>query len=166
MPSSGALVAAERRNAALERAAAPLGFDSVAAAAGARIVDNQMADAIRMVSLNQGLDPRSFAMYAYGDAGAVHATAVARKLGIRRVVIPLAELAAGWSAFGVAASDALIVESIATPMKSPFDPQLMNAYWDRLEEAARERMAALDPVGEPVLERVAEMRYTAQIAEV
>jgi N-methylhydantoinase A len=68
---------------------APLGLDATAAAAAmVRIADDKMAGAIRMVSLARGHDPRDFVLFAFGGAGPLHAAALARELGIPRVVIP------------------------------------------------------------------------------
>ncbi|MEK9725484.1 MAG: hydantoinase/oxoprolinase family protein, partial [Rhodospirillaceae bacterium] len=67
----------------------PLGLDATqAAAAVVRIANTKMAGAIRMVSLSLGMDPRDFALFAFGGAGPLHATALARELGVPRVVIP------------------------------------------------------------------------------
>jgi N-methylhydantoinase A len=68
---------------------APLGLDAAAAAAAIlRIANDHMAGAIRMVSLARGHDPRDFALFAYGGAGPLHASALARELGIPRVLVP------------------------------------------------------------------------------
>ena len=68
---------------------APLGLDAHAAAAAVlRVANDRMAGAIRMVSLARGHDPRDFALFAYGGAGPLHASALARELGIPRVLIP------------------------------------------------------------------------------
>ena len=61
---------------------------SAAAAAILRIANDKMAGAIRMVSLARGHDPRDFALFAFGGAGPLHAAALARELGIPRVLIP------------------------------------------------------------------------------
>ena len=67
----------------------PLGLDADAAAAAIlRIANDRMAGAIRMVSLARGHDPRDFALFAFGGAGPLHACALARELGIPRVLIP------------------------------------------------------------------------------
>ncbi|MDJ1463062.1 hydantoinase/oxoprolinase family protein [Nitratireductor sp. GZWM139] len=70
-----------------------LGFDlglSGVEAAGAvlKIANIKMAGAIRMVSLGKGHDPRDFALFAFGGAGPLHAAALARELGIPRVMVP------------------------------------------------------------------------------
>jgi N-methylhydantoinase A len=72
-----------------EKIGAPLGLDATAAAAAiVRIADDKMAGAIRMVSLARGHDPRDFVLFAFGGAGPLHAAALARELGIPRVLIP------------------------------------------------------------------------------
>jgi N-methylhydantoinase A len=59
-----------------------------AAAAILRIANDHMAGAVRMVSLARGHDPRDFALFAFGGAGPLHAVALARELGIPKVLIP------------------------------------------------------------------------------
>jgi N-methylhydantoinase A len=66
-----------------------LSMDAVAAAGAViRIANDRMAGAVRIVSLERGYDPRDFCLFAFGGAGPLHATAVARELGIPRVLIP------------------------------------------------------------------------------
>jgi N-methylhydantoinase A len=79
----------EVRSIILERIGKPLGLDADGAAAAIiRIANDRMAGAIRMVSLARGHDPRDFALFAFGGAGPLHACALARELGIPRVLIP------------------------------------------------------------------------------
>lgn len=67
----------------------PLGIGTDdAAAAILRIANDKMAGAIRMVSLSRGHDPRDFALFAFGGAGPLHAAALARELGIPKLLIP------------------------------------------------------------------------------
>lgn len=67
----------------------PLGLDATdAAAAIIRVANDKMAGAIRMTSIARGHDPRDFALLAFGGAGPLHATALARELGIPRVLVP------------------------------------------------------------------------------
>jgi len=82
--------AAEAARAAMaDQIAGPLGL-SVEAAAEAviRIANTHMAGAIRMVSISMGADPRDFALFGFGGAGPLHAVALARELGVPRVLIP------------------------------------------------------------------------------
>ncbi|MEZ5913968.1 MAG: hydantoinase/oxoprolinase family protein, partial [Paracoccaceae bacterium] len=72
-----------------ERLGRPLGLDAHQAAdAVIRLANIRMAGAIRMVSVSLGQDPRDFALFAFGGAGPLHATALARELGIPRVLVP------------------------------------------------------------------------------
>ena len=73
----------------LEKLGKPLGVDAQQAAeAVIRMANAKMAGAIRMVSLSLGADPRDFALFAFGGAGPLHAAALARELGVPRVLIP------------------------------------------------------------------------------
>ncbi len=67
----------------------PLGVDAVqAAAAVIQLANTKMAGAIRTVSVSLGHDPRDFALFAFGGAGPLHACALARELGVPRVLVP------------------------------------------------------------------------------
>ena len=68
--------------AAVDGIAAALGIDRVAAARGIhRIVNTTMAEGVRLVSVRRGVDPRRFALFAFGGAAGLHATEIARQLG-------------------------------------------------------------------------------------
>ncbi len=72
-----------------EKLGQPLGLDATAAAeAVLRIANAKMAGAIRMVSISLGADPRDFALFAFGGAGPLHASALARELGVPKVLVP------------------------------------------------------------------------------
>ena len=72
-----------------ERVARPLGLTLRQAALGIhRVLNVQMAEGIRLVSISRGIDPRSFTLMPFGGAGALHATALARELGIDTIVVP------------------------------------------------------------------------------
>ena len=67
----------------------PLGTDAeTAAAAVLQIATTRMAGATRMVSVSLGEDPRDFSLFAFGGAGPMHATPLARELGIPEVLVP------------------------------------------------------------------------------
>ena len=77
------------RDAIRERIAEPLGLGIEDAAAGIhQVVNAQMAEGIRLVSVRQGFDPREFTLVAMGGAGPLHACALADDLAIKRVVVP------------------------------------------------------------------------------
>ena len=77
------------REAVEREIAGPLGLDAAAAAAGMyRVMNVGMASAIREISVERGLDPRDFPLVCAGGAGAIHAAAIARELGIGRIAVP------------------------------------------------------------------------------
>jgi N-methylhydantoinase A len=80
----------ERISAAIhEQIGAPLGLDAIGAAAAVlAVTTNQLAHAIRLVSVEKGHDPRDFALFAFGGAGPLHAVEIARELGIPTVLVP------------------------------------------------------------------------------
>jgi N-methylhydantoinase A len=90
--------AAERAIAGL---AAELGLTALACAEGiVRVAEAEMLGAIRLMTVERGVDPRSFALLGFGGAGGLHATALAEQLSIGRVIFP--RLGGVLSAFGLA----------------------------------------------------------------
>ncbi|MFV0385336.1 hydantoinase/oxoprolinase family protein [Paracoccus sp. (in: a-proteobacteria)] len=95
MPATGA---------ALTRVADRLGIGRDEAARGiVRIANNNMVNALKLVSLNRGHDPRDFVLLAFGGGGAMHAVALGQELGVKKVVIPTG--ASVFSAWGMMMSD-------------------------------------------------------------
>jgi N-methylhydantoinase A len=91
-PLAGGLMldvgAAER---AVSRLARELGLEPLACAEGiVRVAEAQMLGALRVISVERGIDPRGFALMAFGGAGPLHAVSLARELGISRVLCPRA----------------------------------------------------------------------------
>lgn len=81
-----------------------LGVSADEAARGIiRIANNNMVNALKLVSLNRGFDPRDFTLVAFGGGGAMHAVALGSELGVRKVVIPAG--ASVFSAWGMMMSD-------------------------------------------------------------
>ena len=79
------------RNSLVEEVGVKLGFKDAEEIASAivRIANMNMAGALRLVSLARGYDPRDFALFAFGGAGPLHAVALARELGIPKVLVPM-----------------------------------------------------------------------------
>jgi N-methylhydantoinase A len=84
---------------ALDALAESLGVDSAEVARGiVRIANNNMINALKLVSVNRGYDPRDFTLVAFGGGGGMHAVALARELGIGKVIIPRgADVFSAWS---------------------------------------------------------------------
>jgi N-methylhydantoinase A len=80
---------AARARSAVERLAPALALSVEMTAEGiVRLIDHAMAKVLRIVTVERGLDPREFALVAFGGAGPLHACAVAGELGIARIVVP------------------------------------------------------------------------------
>lgn len=79
----------DKARAAIEVLAGALGVDTVRAAAGViEIINVNMMGAVRVISVEQGEDPRDFTLVAFGGAGPLHAAEVARNMGMRKVLVP------------------------------------------------------------------------------
>ena len=91
-------------NSALNNVGKKLGITSTEAARGIiRIANNNMINALKLVSLNRGFDPRDFVLIAFGGGGGMHAVDLAQELGVKKVVVPAA--ASVFSAWGMMMSD-------------------------------------------------------------
>ncbi len=128
--------------AAVGAVAKQLGMDVTECAAGiCRIVELQMADIIRKVTVEKGFDPRDFVLYAFGGAGPAHAGVFAKELGIKKVIIPQREVASTWCAFGAAAADVLHIYEHTEIMPTPVPHTRINGNFTTLETEARKRMS-------------------------
>jgi N-methylhydantoinase A len=154
--------------AALAEVGAPLRMSAVdVAVAARRIVAAQMADLIRQMTVERGMDPREFALYAYGGAGGLHVAAYLRELGCAHAVIPLGTLSTTWSAYGCATSDLLQIYERPIRMKSPIDVDVLRATFAELEDAATADLVADGiPADRQVMERTVEIKYPLQIHQV
>lgn len=152
----------DRALSAVERVATPLGLEPEEAAdAVVEIVDSHMADLIRRVTIERGLDPSRFAVFAYGGAGGLHAASYAAKLGCRHVVVPRA--AAVFSAYGIGVSDAKRVAIASDPMIAPFDLARWRRRFEELEaELRRELEQQRLPTGNLVLSRQVALQFKGQ----
>ncbi len=143
--------------------AEPLNMDLMAAADGIlRIATTAMSYAVKGVTTERGLDVGDFALVAYGGAGPLHASAVARELGIRKVIIPRAP--GVFSAFGMLFSD-LRYDYVRTWFTSledaPFD-EVERIYLE-MEDEGRSAIEHASVMPEEVtVKRAADMRYVGQ----
>jgi N-methylhydantoinase A len=161
-----AIRAGKAEAAVSERLAGPLGVDVDAAAAGVlRIVNNAMAEALRIVSVERGHDAREFSLVAFGGAGPMHAAELANELGVREIIIP--PIPGGFSALGLVATDLKrdYVKTFYAPLVD-IDPTKVDAVYRGMEESAHEMLRASDiPESRWVFERAADLRYLRQAYE-
>lgn len=144
---------------------AALGLDPMAAAAGVhRLANVRMADGIRVATVRRGVDPRGFCLLAFGGAAGLHASAVARELGVTRIAVPL--FAAGLSAWGMLHTDLRYeISRSQLGAEGVPDDAALRAIYAGLETEGRARVAAWFG-GTVQVRRAADMRYGEQVFEV
>ena len=158
----------EAAKAALQRVADELGMGLYELASGvATIAEFQMADLIRKVTVQKGLDPRDFVVFAFGGAGPVHMGVAARELGVGKVIVPQGDTAAVWCAFGAASADILHVNEKVSIMSSPFEVERVNGILAELGGLGRAHLLE-DGVdtARHVFQYSIDMRHRGQINEV
>jgi N-methylhydantoinase A len=149
----------ERSEEALKRIGAELGMDPLAVALGVvQVANTEMVGALRVISVEKGLDPREFALVAFGGAGPLHACSLAEELGIQTVLVPRAS--GVLSALGLAVSD--LRRDYVTPLLSDLD----DIKTSRLEDAFEDlESTASDHLDSPEFHRRADLRYGGQSFE-
>ena len=147
--------------------AEPLGLSTVEAARGIHeVVATNMAEGIRLMSVQRGVDPREFAIIAFGGASGLHAGRVARQLQITRIRIP--SMAPVLSAFGMLSTDLRYDFSRSFPAGlEDIDLAAVKAIVEDLEGQGRERLSTGSGVDEDIdVVASADMRYLDQVYEV
>jgi N-methylhydantoinase A len=150
---------------AVQRIARLLGLPVVAAAEGIhRVVNTNMAEGIRIVSVRRGADPRRFALLSFGGAAGLHITEVARMLEIGRVVVP--RVASVLSAWGMLATD-LRYEFVRTHVGEAqhVGSARLRRLFAEMETEGRRRMARAF-AGPVSVRRAVDMRYGEQTFEI
>lgn len=158
----------ERSRAAISRLANQLGLGLYETAAGiSRIVDSKMADLIRRMSVMRGLDPRQFCCFAFGGGGPVHAAAVAREAGLKRVIVPLPWAAPLWSAFGAATADVVHVFQYADELALPVTGNQLTRGFAEMERRAQDQLRAEGFTPDEItLTHRLRMKYAMQVHDV
>ncbi len=145
------------------KVAEPLGLEvHQAANAIIEVANANMADAVRLISLQRGYDPRDFALVAFGGAGALHGAAIAQDLGIPTVLVP--PRPGAWSALGCLMVDIRhdLSEMFLTSAEEA-DQDELEAAFTRMEEQGRKLLEAEGVEPDDVrLERSIAMRYLGQ----
>ncbi len=146
-----------------EGVAEPFGLSLQAAADSIiRVANANMADAVRLISISRGYDPRDFALVAFGGAGALHGVAVARELAIPAVIVPPNP--------GITSALGCLLVDIQHDFAETYlagaddaDPAAIEAEFARLETEALERLAHEGVAsGDIVLQRSVDMMYQGQ----
>ena len=156
-------ISEEAAAAALRRLGEPLGLEVHEVALGVlRVVTANMARAIRVVSVQRGYDPRDYALVPFGGAGPLHASRLARELGITTVVVP--EIPGAQSAMGLLMTD--VRTDFMRTQITPLDqcrPSAIAEVLSELEDQATQWFAADGTAAaEQTLIRRLELRYRGQ----
>ena len=132
-----------------------------AALAVIEIADENMANAVRLTTVEIGIDPREFNLVAFGGAGGLHAGSIARKLGIRNVLIP--PHPGLCSALGTLIADLRSDHIQTASMRSDrVSVAEINAHLERLAAAALAELTAEKFDGVPLVNSKLAMRYLGQ----
>jgi N-methylhydantoinase A/oxoprolinase/acetone carboxylase beta subunit len=142
--------------------AGPLGLSVEYAALGIhRVVNGQMAEGIRLVSVKRGIDPRGFTLMPLGGGGGMHAAALAEELGMTRIVVPLTP--------GVLSAMGLLAAPLEHELSAVYYRPLHDASIDEIGAALAELdrqchalMQREDHVGEVQVSHFADLSYVGQ----
>ena len=159
---------ADRAHAALrDTVAGPLGMAPIDAAAGVwKVAANQMAEAIRYVTVQRGVDPRGFDLVAFGGGGPLHAYGIADELSIRRVIVPVDP--GLFSARGIALADFThdYVASVVRPADQIESNKLETILSDlRARAEADLKSEGVEPHAQ-ILQPSLDIRYVGQSTEI
>ena len=153
----------ERARKSTERLATKLGMTVEEVARGiVRLANANMVNAIKLVSVRKGHDPREYALVAFGGGGPMHAAALARELHIHKVIIPPAP--GNFSAWGMLTTDYKQDFTRTTVLRA--SEGTMDQVYRRYDELERDALLffkheGFDP-GQVVTIRAADMRYAGQ----
>ncbi|MGP4081575.1 hydantoinase/oxoprolinase family protein [Pseudalkalibacillus sp. R45] len=127
-----------------------------------RIANSNMLNALKLISVRKGYNPKEFTLVAFGGGGSMHAPALAQDLGVKKVVVPVASSV--FSAWGMLMTD-LRHDYIQTYIKrlNEIDLEGLNEEWTTLEDQATKQYEEEDVTTDRVLfTRFADMRYLGQ----
>jgi N-methylhydantoinase A len=127
-----------------------------------RIANNNMVNALKLVSLNRGFDPRDFSLLAFGGGGAMHAVALGQELGVKKVIIPQA--ASVFSAWGMLMSDLRRDYFVTSLVElAPGATPRLEALFGQAEAEARAQFAGEGVApGKVTFRRLGKFRYQNQ----
>ncbi|MDM5196736.1 hydantoinase/oxoprolinase family protein [Fictibacillus enclensis] len=126
------------------------------------IANAKMADAIRTLTVSKGIDPRDFALVAFGGAGPMHAVLIADLLGIKKILVPT--VAGTFSAWGMLQTDIRhdAVRTFVSALNSD-DQAKMNTLYEEMEEETRAILQQQRVNQENMLlQRTVDLRYVGQ----
>jgi len=153
--------------AAISRVGQAIGLDPERTAAAIyETVNEVMANGIVRLTTQRGIDPRDFVLVAGGGAGAIHAAAIAERVGLSHIVVP--SYAGVYSAFGILSCDRGVEAARSYPCtQSELIPETLGRIYAELEREATSHLVEQGvATGSIVLRRTVDMRYVRQFHEV
>jgi N-methylhydantoinase A len=133
-----------------------------AAAAIHRLVNSHIYDLLHRMTIQRGLDPRSFALFSVGGTAGMHLPEVAFALGIPTVVVPYTASVQG--AFGLVSSDVVHEELVARPLEAPGEIETVQGIFDELEQHVLEQLSDEGFGPDDIdVQRSIDMRYRRQV---
>jgi N-methylhydantoinase A len=125
------------------------------------VADENMTNAIRVISVERGLDPRDFALVSFGGAGPVHTGSIAEKIGIRRIIVPL--YPGLCSAFGTLIADFQVDKVLSLHLRSSdANAAEVEKLFSKMVRSAIGELGQEGYRGTPSVKRTISMRYAAQ----
>src|SRR3954451_18672617 len=159
--AGGVTLSVELSEAAIDKVAGPLGLDRPETARAIHeVVNANMAAAIRVVTVQRGIDPRGFTLVGFGGAGPMHVARLAETFNITSVAVPFGAGVA--SAIGLMTSD-LSVDEVRTRLmdEAEMDASIVNTIYDELVDVGRSKLPPGDDSALVVV-RSADVRYRGQ----
>lgn len=151
------------RNAVVKNVGEPLGLNANDAAMGIiRVAESNMYNALKLISVRRGYDPREFTLVAFGGGGPMHCASLARELNIKKIVVPVA--ASVFAAWGMLMTDLrhdYIRTHISPLAETPVNE--INDIWTEMQEQAEKQF--IDdgiPVSQMICQYYVDMRYLGQ----
>ncbi len=151
------------KDAVVKNVGEPLGLNANEAAMGIiRVAESNMYNALKLISIRRGYDPREFTMVAFGGGGPMHCASLARELNIKKIVVPVA--ASVFAAWGMLMTDLrhdYIRTHISPLAEAPVKE--INDIWQGMQEQAEKQFSDEGiPVAQMICQYYVDMRYIGQ----
>ena len=141
----------------------PLGMGVLEAAGEVyRLTNSMIYDLLHTLTIERGLDPRSYVLFSYGGTAGMHVTAFAQELGVTRIIMPHSASVHG--AFGLVTANVTHEEQVTQPLRVPADPNVINAIFAKLSDTtARQLRSEGFDDADITITRAIDMRYRRQV---
>ena len=117
---------------------------------------------LHTLTIERGLDPRSYVLFSYGGTAGMHVTAFAQELGVTRIIMPHSASVHG--AFGLVTANVTHEEQVTHPLRVPADPNVIDAIFAKLSDTTTRQLRSegFDDA-DITISRAIDMRYRRQV---